>query len=173
MIADHAPFGAAAEMLAVRFGVDMGKGWAVDDEHYEKSGNKAWLVFTRENNLLGDHTITNGRGETERVKRIITFAGQSLKGPEGSAVLFKLSDTAKEESRWGSSEPVSAKGRAQAVAFKYGKGRVVVLGEAAMMTAGIVVEDGKEKYKIGMNFPGVDNRQFALNVMHWLSGLTK
>jgi len=42
-----------------------------------------------------------------------------------------------------------------------------------MMTAGIVLEDGKEKYKVGMNFPGVDNRQFALNVMHWLSGLTK
>jgi len=36
-----------------------------------------------------------GKGETERIKRIITFAGQSLKGPEGSAVLFKLSDTAK------------------------------------------------------------------------------
>jgi hypothetical protein len=173
LIADHAPFGAAAEMLAVRFGVDMGKGWAVDDVYYEKSGNKGWLVFTRENNLLGDHPITNGRGETERIKRIITFAGQSLKGPEGSAVLFKLSDTAKDQTRPGSPEPVSAKGRAQAVAFKSGKGRVVVLGEAAMMSAGIVLEDGKEKYKVGMNFPGVDNRQFALNVMHWLSGLTK
>jgi hypothetical protein len=42
-----------------------------------------------------------------------------------------------------------------------------------MMTAGITLEDGKEKHKIGMNFPGVDNRQFALNVMHWLSGLIK
>ncbi len=173
LIADHAPYGAAADMLAVRFGVDMGKGWAVDDVNYEKSGNNAWLVFTRENNLLGDHTITNGRGETERVKRIITFAGQSLKGPEGSAVLFKLSDTAMDRDRPGSLEPASAKGRAQAVAFKSGKGRVVVLGEAAMMTAGIVLEDGKEKFRIGMNFPGVDNRQFALNVMHWLSGLTK
>jgi hypothetical protein len=84
-----------------------------------------------------------------------------------------LSDTAKDQNRPGSPEPVSAKGRAQAVAFKSGKGRVVVLGEAAMMSAGIVLEDGKEKYKVGMNFPGVDNRQFALNVMHWLSGLTK
>ena len=173
LIADHAPFGAAAEMLAVRFGVDMGKGWAVDEVHYEKSGNNAWLVFTRENNLLGDHTITNGRGETERIKRIITFAGQSLKGPEGSTVLFKLSDTAKDQNRPGSPEPASAKGRAQAVAFKSGKGRVVVVGEAAMLSAGIVLEDGKEKYRVGMNFPGVDNRQFGLNVMHWLSGLTK
>ena len=25
--------------------------------------------------------------------------------------------------------------------------------------------------KIGMNVPGLDNRQMALNIMHWLSGL--
>ena len=173
LIADHAPYGAAAERLAVRFGVDMGKGWARDDVHYEKSGNNAWLVFTRENNLLGDHAITNGRGKAESIKRIITFAGQSLKGPEGSAVLLKLSDTAKDVDRPGSPEPASAKGRAQAVAFECGKGRVVVLGEAAMLSAGIALEDGKEKYKVGMNFPGVDNRQFGLSVMHWLSGLIK
>ncbi len=88
-----------------------------------------------------------GKGETERIKRIITFAGQSLKGPEGSAVLFKLSDTVMDQNRPGSPEPVPAKGRAQAVAFKCGKGCVVVLGEAAMMSAGIVLEDGKKSTK--------------------------
>jgi len=88
-----------------------------------------------------------GKGETERIKRIITFAGQSLKGPEGSAVLFKLSDTAKDQNRPGSPEPVSAKGRAQAVAFKCGKGRVVVLGEAAMMSAGLCWRMGKRSTK--------------------------
>jgi hypothetical protein len=65
---------------------------------------------------------------------------------------------------------VSAAGRAQALAFKFGKGRVVVQGEAAMLSAQI---SGPEKSKMGMNVPGNDNRQYALNVMHWLSGLLK
>jgi hypothetical protein len=41
---------------------------------------------------------------------------------------------------------------------------VVILGEAAMLTA--QVADG---VAFGMNIPGNDNRQFALNIMHWLS----
>jgi len=27
--------------------------------------------------------------------------------------------------------------------------------------------------KFGMNRPGIDNRQLALNIMHWLSGMLK
>jgi hypothetical protein len=47
-----------------------------------------------------------------------------------------------------------------------GKGRVVVMGEAAELSAQLI---GDEKF--GMNVPGIDNRQMALNIMHWLSGL--
>ena len=32
---------------------------------------------------------------------------------------------------------------------------------------------GQEKSKMGMNFEGYDNKQYALNLMHWLSGLLK
>lgn len=60
----------------------------------------------------------------------------------------------------------SAAGRAQAVAFELGSGRVVVLAEAAMMSAQLSRYDGSP---VGMNVEGYDNRQFALNVMHWLS----
>ena len=63
-------------------------------------------------------------------------------------------------------------GRAQAIAMKFGKGRVVMLGEAAMLSAQ-VGSGGKESSKFGMNVPGIDNRQLALNIMHWLSGLLK
>ncbi len=28
-------------------------------------------------------------------------------------------------------------------------------------------------HKFGMNVPGIDNRQYMLNVVHWLSGLLK
>ncbi|MGP0065576.1 MAG: twin-arginine translocation signal domain-containing protein [Isosphaeraceae bacterium] len=59
--------------------------------------------------------------------------------------------------------PVSAAGRAQGLAFAFGKGRVVVLGEAAQIAGA-----GRQ---MGMNVPGIDNRQMALNILHWLSGL--
>jgi hypothetical protein len=51
----------------------------------------------------------------------------------------------------------------------FGKGRVVVLGEAGMLSAQMIrYPDGREM-RFGMNMPGNDNRQFALNVAHWLS----
>lgn len=50
---------------------------------------------------------------------------------------------------------------------KFGQGRVVVLGEAGMLTAQL--DDKKRPF--GMNCPGIDNKQLALNIMHWLSGL--
>lgn len=61
-------------------------------------------------------------------------------------------------------------GRAQGIAMTLGKGRVVVLGEAAMLSAQLA---GPNKMPFGMNRTGIDNRQIALNIMHWLSGLLK
>ena len=69
------------------------------------------------------------------------------------------------------SETAPAAGRAQGVAFTFGTGRVVVLGEAAMLSAQIVVKPGGGvAFRMGMNHAGIDNRQLALNIMHWLSG---
>jgi hypothetical protein len=169
LIADHAPFGGAAENLGKRFGVEMSKGYTLDPEGYLKdSGSTSTLVFSRENKRLLDHAITNGRNEAERVNQVITFTGQSLKGPEGSSILLLLSPTAKDTPNREAETSVSAAGRAQGIAFKFGKGRVVVLGEAAMMSAQLA---GPEKRRMGMNMPGSDNRQLALNILHWLSGL--
>jgi len=50
-------------------------------------------------------------------------------------------------------EGVPATGYAQAVALQFGKGRIVILGEAAMLTAQL---DGKTKKPFGMNVPGID-----------------
>ena len=60
------------------------------------------------------------------------------KGPEGSAAFLKLAETAVDRPSFNSKEKVSASGRAQAVALQFGKGRVVVLGEAAMLTAQVL-----------------------------------
>jgi hypothetical protein len=169
LIADHAPFGGAAENLAKRFGVELGKGYLHDSEN-SMGGNPLLMVYSRENKLLLDHPITEGRGATERITRVMTFSGQSLKGPADSSILLKLSDTAKESTDEQGKVEQSTAGRAQGIAFKFGDGRVVVLGEAAMLSAQL---SGSENYKIGMNVPGTDNRQLTLNIMHWLSGLLK
>jgi len=189
LIADHAPFGTSAANLAARFGVTMGKGWV-----FEPTADSVTtqLVFSRENGLLGEHPIFRGRDSSEAVSTVKSFTGQSLGVPERGVALLKLSATAREapstndldaeaaartkdapEGQRGShSQPVT--GRVQGLAMTFGNGRVVVLGEAALFSAQIITlpsGDRKVTFKAGMNAGGNDNRQFALNVMHWLSGL--
>lgn len=171
LIADHAPMGAANQYLGQRFGVDMSKMFTVDQQNYDKeTNNPGFIIYTRESGRLADHAITRGRNDSERIKKIIAFTGQSLKGPAGSVAFMQLSDTAQDLMPGPDSQPVSAAGRAQGIAMSFGKGRVVVLGEAAMLSAQMTGPGGM---KFGMNRPGLDNRQLALNIVHWLSGLLK
>ena len=65
----------------------------------------------------------------------------------------------------------SAAGRAQGISLEAGKGRVVILGEAACLSAQIIAIPGMPPRKMGMNVPGTDNQKFGLNVMRWLSRL--
>ncbi len=168
LIADHAPFGGAASSLGTKLGVDMSKGYTFDAAN--SGGAPSFLLFSRENKLLGPHPIVDGRNEKERVNKVLSFTGQSLKGPEESSSVLKLSDSAQDSPNHEQKSMTSAAGRAQALAFKVGKGRVVVHGEAAMLSAQIA---GPEKFKMGMNVEGYDNKQYALNIMHWLSGSLK
>ena len=169
LIADHAPFGAAAAALSKRFGVEMSRGYTFDPEN-SVAGSPSQLIFSRENKLLNTHPITEGRGEKERLKLVRSFTGQALKGPEGSVAILSLSASAYDSPSFDSGLKVSAAGQAQAVALKFGKGRVVVQGETAMLSAQIA---GAEKRPMGMNVPGNDNKQYTLNLMHWLSGILK
>jgi hypothetical protein len=169
LIADHNPAGAAAAILASRFDVDMSKGFTADPVNYERvTIDASWIQFSRANKNLGDHPITRGRDASERINRVLSFTGQSLKGPKESTALLKLSSQAYDVDDI--SDPAKAKmtsagGRAQALALPFGKGRVVVFGEAAMLTA--------QERNFGMNYPGTDDRQLVLNLMHWLTGLLK
>jgi hypothetical protein len=169
-IADHGPFGSAAEILAKKLGVDMSKGYTTDPANSDKElDDPGVIVYSRENHLLAEHAITNGRNDAERVNRVIVFAGQSLKVSEGSDAFLKLSDTAVDKTA-APGKDGSVAGRAQGIAFRPGKGRVVVLGDAAMLSAQLTGSDNKP---FGMNVPDIDNRQLTLNIMHWLSGLLK
>ena len=167
LIADHYPVGGAAGNLAKRFGVEMSNAFTDDPANYDPQLGQ--ILFARTNKLLVDHAITRGRGQTERINRIVTFTGQSLTGPKGSVAFLKLADTATDALPPERTTKVSAAGRAQGIALKLGKGRVVVVGEAAMLTAQLA---GPEKAPFGgLNIPSIDNRQLALNIMHWLSKL--
>lgn len=171
LIADHAPVGGATQILGERFGIDMSKQFTIDEQNYEKeTQNPGFIVYTRESGRLGDHPITRGRNTAERVNKVIAFTGQSLKGPASSFAFMKLADTAQDRMPGPDSKPTSAAGRAQGIAMKFGKGRAVFLGEAAMLSAQLA---GPNQAKFGMNRPGIDNRQLALNIMHWLSGRLK
>jgi len=171
LIADHAPMGSANQILADRFAVNMSKMFTVDNQNYDKdSNNPGFIIYTRESGRLADHPITRGRNDSERINKIIAFTGQSLKGPADSFAFMKLADTAADAMPGVNNDPVSAAGRAQGIVMSVGKGRVIVLGEAAMLSAQLA---GPNKMPFGMNRPGIDNRQLALNIMHWLSGLLK
>jgi hypothetical protein len=170
-IADHAPAGSANQILGDRFGVNMSKMFTIDRENSDKeSNNPGFIVYTRESGRLADHAITRGRNDSERINKIIAFTGQSLKGPPDSFAFMKLADSAVDALPGVNRDPTSAAGRAQGLLMRSGKGRVVVLGEAAMLSAQLA---GPNKMAFGMNRPGIDNRQLALNIVHWLSGLLK
>jgi hypothetical protein len=147
----------------------MSKGATIDPAHAAPgAGGPGILLFSRAQKLLADHAITQGRDPSEQIKRVITFGGQSLQGPEGSVALLRLGDEAIDILPAEGNRRVPARGRAQGVALTYGKGRVVILGEASQLSAQRV---GPQRRPMGMNAPGSDNRQWALNIMHWLSGL--
>lgn len=180
LIADHAPFGGAAALLAERFGVGMADAWTIDGERTDpETGNIAWLRFTAENDGLAEHPITAGRSGEERVSSVLTFAGQSLLLAESGTCLLQLSDQARdlpdrESLRLPPEEQqetgVSAAGRCQAVALSHGQGRVVMSGEAAALTAQ-VASSPSGAFSFGFTTPGTGNRQFILNLARWLVGV--
>ena len=166
IVADHAPAGLAARRLALSFGVEMTNWWAEDRSRSD-------ITFTRSNGGVREHPITIGRTSAERVNAVMTFTGQALKPPPGASVLLQFSASAREYPfrRSRDEEGRSVAGLAQAVALPYGRGRVVVLGEAAALTAQRIDAADAASMLIGMNRRDVDNQQFALNIVHWLMGL--
>jgi len=174
LITDHYPFGAAVEKLAREFNVEFQNGMLVDTVYFDKpSGDESQIVYSKENHLLPQNEITKG------LAKVISFTGQSIKRDGTYIPLLQVSDNAQDYSVEIKNEqvgentrttvhyvnPVSAKGRCQAIAFNFGKGKVIVTGEAAMLSAQI---NGQGK-PMGMNYPCADNKQFVLNILYWLS----
>lgn len=175
LIADHAPYGRLAMDVGARFGIEMRNCYTLDEEHAASSGQASHIAYTVENGLLADHPITRGRDEAERIRRAVTYTGQSLSVPENATAMLKLGESAVDRI-YGlkDGQPVvtdtpSAAGRAQMLAIEHGEGRIVVGAEAAMFSAQIVPRGDDEPFRMGFNRPGSDDRQLALNVMRWLT----
>jgi hypothetical protein len=180
LVSEHYPFANSVETLANAFGLEVAKGMTFDPVHHRReTKDDSRLLFSRGNRLLGSHPVISGRNAGEAVDEVETFTGDAVRARPGTewTPLLKLSDTAINHlgvpkiQRDGGDvrvevefvSPTPAAGWTQGAAMESGAGRVVVLAEAAMISA---QEDGDRK--IGMNSPGNDNRQFLLNVMRWL-----
>ncbi len=194
LIADHAPMGDAAAPLAGRFGVTLGNGFVFDtDPNNFDDKDPTELVFSDQNHLLGSNPITHGRNHEERLHKLVAFTGESVTIPQHAIVILPLSRTTGEAPTRNDVHPFydddAVKGkqnleaaarkwpierRAMAIAFRLGRGRVVVSGEAGMLTAQVFKEkeaSGTEKLvgRTGMSVGGNDDKQYVLNVLHWLS----
>jgi hypothetical protein len=75
------------------------------------------------------------------------------------------------DSELDSRTPVSTEGsRSHGIAFNFGKGKVVVTDSWALKA---LLFENSERGIMGMNTPGNDNKQYALNIIRWLTGYLK
>jgi len=167
LVADHMPFGGAAAGLAAAFGVQMTNGFANDDH------GKSTFTVRRADGRLRAHAITDGRGPGERVDSITVFTGQAFGATAKVDTLIALgagSYLLLPEEAWNFTKDTpreNAEGRMVAAALAHGRGRVVMLGEAAMLTAQLA---GPQQVPMGMNAPyAVDHPRFVLNLLRWLA----
>lgn len=169
LVADHMPFPGAAEDLARHFGVAFSNGFAIDTVTWDP------LVFRRSDSSLARHPITDGSRAAERIDSVATFWGQAMRAIDPRArPLLTFSGrhvvSYEPEVAWRFTEAtptLAVTGWLQGVTLTWGNGRVVILGEAGMLSAQFM---GRQSTPAGMNAPVArQNQQFLLNLFHWLS----
>ncbi len=166
LIADHMPMAGAAEELAAAFNFKFTNGFAMD------TLVKGPAYFSLKTGTLIESPITKGRNKNESVSKVATFTGQAIKIPAKAKPILvfdqryvnRLPDTA-----WVFDKKTTTynlKGWSQGAYTKFGKGRIVVSGEAAMFTTQLA---GPNKRKVGMNTDEAkENYKLLLNIIHWL-----
>jgi len=165
LIADHMPFPGAAEKLASSFAFKFYNGYATK-EHGDDD------TFTFKNGLK-ECKLTMGRNKKEKVTSLQTFIGQAFEIPNEATPIIVLDSRFSiilPQKAWEIHENInriSAENMVQGAYMNYGKGKLVVFGEAAMFTA-----QTAGKKKIGLNKKSASqNLQFLLNTVHWLDGI--
>lgn len=168
LIADHMPFPGAADALAKAFGFNFSNGFA-----FHQDRRKAPDVFTVEEGSLHENDLTNGLKPEDKVTKLLTFTGSAFQAPKAASPILSFQEgyiSLEPDTAWqfhSKTKAVALKGWHQGAYMEVGKGRIVVLGEAAMMTAQIQ----RGTFKMGFNSKeATQNIQFVLNTIHWLDG---
>ncbi|HEU4630093.1 MAG TPA: hypothetical protein VFS08_10100 [Gemmatimonadaceae bacterium] len=165
LIADHMPFAGAAEALGRVLGVQFANAFALDT-----AGGGGPLVFRRGQGLT-DTALVSG---VTPVDSVVTFTGSAFRLLGEGTPLLALPDTLRlwlPTQAWvfGDTVPsLAADGWLQGAARRIGRGRVVVLGEAAMLSAQL---SGPQRTPMGMNAPvAAQNARWAARLLRWLAG---
>ena len=160
LIADHMPFGGAAQDLARAFGVHFDNSFALLE------GPE---VFSRANGRMQDSPVTAGLTEVR------SFTGSSFQAPPEAVAPLRLDSEfiiVMPHEAWefdGQPRRPATTADARLALLTVGKGRVAVSGEAAMFTAQVSGPNGE--HRTGLNADGAEqNKALLLNLMRWLAG---
>ena len=166
LVADHMPFAGAATELGRAIGVEFYNGFVF--ESYDSTASSE-LMFRR-----GAGLQSPAIPDVPPVDSVVAFTGSAFSLTGNGLPLMKLPDASRvwlPTVAWQFGEGVksmSGKGLLQGAAIKLGKGRVVVLGEAAMLSA---QRAGPRGVPMGMNGPRAgQNARFAATLLRWVSG---
>ncbi len=159
LIADHMPFPGAASNLAAAFGYEFYDGFAM------RRPRKNYDLFSRNNQMLQSNSLTEG------IDSIVSFTGQAFQIPDDATAVLTLDSNywvLMPEVAWQFNDQMKmqpAAGLSQLAYSRFGKGKVVVSGEAAMFTAQVA-----GKVKVGMNADfAPNNLPLLLNILEWLT----
>jgi hypothetical protein len=168
LIADHRPMADAASTLAAAFGFHFFSGVVSKDPPADD-------IFTLQDATLSTDAVTRGRSELEKVTSVQTFTGSAFTAPPGARPIITLpSGYAVHDCKLPCPPNVArmnAAGLLQGAVLKLGRGRMAVFGEAAMFSAQTITAPDRSFFRFGFNGPKAkQNKQFVLNLVHWLSG---
>jgi len=162
LIADHMPFPAAADGLAQTMGYTLLNGFAL------RKPKQQYDIFSYAGGTLAHNRITDMHG---KIDSIVTFTGHAFKIPDSATSVITLDSSYKvlmPEVAWEFNNKMKiapAGGLSQLAYSRFGKGKVVMAGEAMMFTA-----QKAGNFKIGVNAPFAPyNLQLLLNIFEWLN----
>jgi len=166
LIADHMPFAGAADDLGRAFGFQFDNVYAV------RGDGRSPEIFSRATDTLFDNVVTRGGGRSPAVDEVQSFNGSSFRAPPTAMPIMRLDEGwmllyPTEAGQFEAATPRRAAMRddLRGAALAYGKGRVVVVSEAAMFTNQLV-----QGRPYGFGRPSArQDKQLLLNIVEWLS----
>lgn len=168
LIADHMPMPGAIDSLALRFGIQFSNGFAF----YEGKPGRG-MMFIRLHETLRSHWITDTPVDGMAIDSVVSFTGSAFRviGEHEPLLVFGARMFSVEpEIAWEFDENtrrINVEAWRQGAALSYGRGRIVVFGEAAMFSAQV---SGERRIPIGMNAPeGKRNAPLLVNIIRWLA----